>query len=459
MKAGDTPSIGVVLVEDDEDVRLGTAQALELAGFEVRAFGSIEAAWPLVQADAPIVVLCDVMLPGMHATEWLPDVLAIDPDLPFIMVTGHGDIAMAVASMRQGAYDFLEKPASSERIVDVVSRAADKRRLVLKVRALSSRVAPRGIEWTVLGTSAAMQRVRRSVLALADTTADVLVYGETGTGKEVVARSLHDFGSRRDGPFIAVNCGALPETLVENELFGHEAGAFTGAQKGRAGKLEAAHGGTLFLDEIESMPLAIQVKLLRVLQDRAVVRLGSHRPVPVDCRVVAAAKEDLKALSDEGRFRADLYYRIGVAFIELPPLRERREDIPLLFEHFAALAADRYGRAATPLTNAQQAELLAHDWPGNLRELSNVATRFVLGLQGGRLLPDGTDTAPAPTLPEQLDRFERALIVDALRRQGGDVAATARELAVPKQTLYDKMRRHQLQGADYRAAGERGPSS
>jgi two-component system C4-dicarboxylate transport response regulator DctD len=400
------------------------------------------------------------MLPGMHATEWLPEVLALDAELPFIMVTGHGDIAMAVQSMRRGAYDFIEKPASSERIVDVVTRATDKRRLVLKVRALSNRLATRRLEWTLLGTSPVIERVRRTVLALADTTADVLVYGETGTGKEVVARSLHDFGNRRDGPFVAINCGGLPETLVENELFGHEAGAFTGAQKGRPGKLEAADGGTLFLDEIESMPPAIQVKLLRVLQDRSVVRLGSNRPVPVDCRVVAAAKEDLKALSDKGQFRADLYYRIGVAFIELPPLRDRREDIALLFEHFAALAAARYGREAPPPTSAQQAELLAHDWPGNLRELSNVATRFVLGLQGERLLPDGSEAAPpGQTLHEHLDRFERALIADALRRHGGDVAAAAKTLAVPKQTLYDKMRRLQLQGADFRATGERGASA
>ncbi len=452
MNAAGAAQIGVVLVEDDEDVRLGTAQALELAGFEVRAFGSVEAARPSVSADAPVVVLCDVMLPGMHGTDWLPEVIAVDPELPFILVTGHGDIATAVQSMRRGAYDFIEKPAPSDRIVDVVQRAADKRRLVLQVRALARRLAERnGIETMIIGRSPGIERVRRTVLALASTSADVLIYGETGTGKELVARCLHEFSARKDGAFVAINCGGLPETLVENELFGHEAGAFTGAQKARAGKIEVAHGGTLFLDEIESMPLAVQVKLLRVLQERTVERLGSNKPLPVDCRVVAASKVDLKQASDEGRFRADLYYRVGVAVVELPPLRERRDDIGPLFDHFALLAATRFGLEVPALAPAQRAELLAYDWPGNLREQSNVATRFVLGLQAGRLTPLGGAESAAPTLNEQVDRFERTLIADTLRRVGGDVGAAAKVLALPKQTLYDKMRRLQLQGADFRA--------
>jgi two-component system C4-dicarboxylate transport response regulator DctD len=448
--AADETPITVLLVEDDEDVRHGTAQALELAGFSVRGFDRVEAAQRCVRADAAVVILCDVMLPGMHATDWLPQVRQLDPELPFILMTGHGDIAMAVQSMRQGAYDFIEKPAASERIVEVVQRAVDKRRLVLRLRAMERQLAGRAsIESMMLGRSAAMVALRQSVLALAATTADVLVYGETGTGKELVARCLHEFSTRRDGPFIAINCGGLPETLVENELFGHEAGAFTGAQKSRPGKLEAAHGGTLFLDEIESMSMAVQVKLLRVLQERVVERLGSNRPVPIDIRVVAASKTDLKKMSDEGRFRADLYYRIGVAFLEIPPLRDRRDDVPLLFEHFAALAGLRFGRELPELTPAQRAELLAHDWPGNLRELGNVAQRFVLGLPGARLLGAGPAAAPT-TLNAQLEGMERALIADALRRHAGDIAASARALGVPKQTLYDKMKRLQLDAGEYR---------
>lgn len=446
--------IGIVLVEDDEDVRHGVAQALELAGYAVAAYGSVEAARRSVQPNAPIVLLCDVNLPGMHATAWLPEVRALDPELPMILVTGHGDIAMAVQSIRQGAYDFIEKPASSERIVAVVQRAAEKRRLVLALRARDAQQDPRSaIEAVMIGRSAAIQQVRQSVLALAATNADVLIYGETGSGKDLVARCLHDYSPRRLGSFVPINCGGLPEALVENELFGHEAGAFTGAQKARAGKLEAAHGGTLFLDEIESMPLAVQVKLLRVLQERTVERLGSNRAIPVDCRVVAASKVDLLGASDEGRFRADLYYRIGVAFITLPPLRERREDIGMLFEHFTLLAASRYGREPPPLSPAQQSELLAYDWPGNLRELSNVAARLVLGLSGGRLTPSSAGPAAplaSTSLNGQIDQFERALIVDTLRRHGGDVTASAKALQLPKQTLYDKMKRLQVQGADFR---------
>jgi two-component system C4-dicarboxylate transport response regulator DctD len=457
LSACPTPTITVVLVEDDEDVRHGTAQALELAGLLVQAFGTVEAARRCVSHNAPIVLLCDVNLPGMHATDWLPDVRAVDADLPMILVTGHGDIAMAVKSLQQGAYDFIEKPASSDRIVAVVQRAVEKRRLVLALRAADGRAAAqRDIEAVMIGRSAAMQALRRTVLDLAGTTADALIYGETGSGKDLVARCLHDYSPRRGGPFVPINCGGLPDTLVESEFFGHEAGAFTGAQKPRAGKLEAADGGTLFLDEIESMPLAVQVKLLRVLQERTVERLGSNRALPVDCRVVAASKTDLLAASEQGRFRADLYYRIGVAFVHLPPLRERREDIGMLFEHFALLAASRYGRELPVLTAAQQAELLAYDWPGNLRELGNVATRCVLGLTGGRLTPGSAGDA-APTLPkslhEQIDQFERALIADTLRRQGGDVTASAKALQLPKQTLYDKMKRLQVQGADYRSAG------
>ena len=453
MTLADVPEIGVVLVEDDEDVRHGCAQALELAGLPVRAFDSVEAARHCVVADAPLVLLTDVMLPGMHATEWLPEIRAIDEQLPVILMTGHGDIAMAVQSMRQGAYDFIEKPASSERIVAVVQRAVEKRRLVLQVRRLGDRLSGRhGIEEVMLGRSAAMARLRHTVLALAATSADVLIYGETGTGKELVARCLHDFSDRRDGPFVPINCGGLPETLVENELFGHEAGAFTGAQKARAGKLETANGGTLFLDEIESMSPAVQVKLLRVLQERQVERLGSNRAVPVDCRVVAASKVDLQQLFARGDFRDDLYYRIAVAFVEVPPLRERREDIGMLFEHFALQAAARFGREVPTLAAARQAELMAHAWPGNVGELANAATRLVLGLGGGLAgAGEATSGAGTPTLTEQVEQFERALIADTLRRHAGDVAACAKALGVPKQTFYDKLRRLQLQVADFRA--------
>lgn len=437
--------IRVLLVEDDEDVLVSTAQALTLAGFAVESFVSTERASAHVAFDAPVIVVCDVRLPGMSGTDWLPEIRRIDAELPVVLVTGQGDIAMAVRAMRDGAYDFIEKPFTSERLIAIVRHAVERRQLALKVRTLHEALENwHGIQAVLIGRSAQMQQVRRTVMTLAQTSADVLIYGETGTGKDLVARCLHDHSERRRHHFVPVNCGGLPESLAESELFGHEAGAFTGANRVRVGKFEYAHGGTLFLDEIESMPISVQIKLLRALQERTVERIGSNKSIPFDCRMVAASKDDLKLLSDQHKFRADLYYRIGVAFIELPPLRERREDIPLLFEHFVLLAAGRYERAAPVLNNSQLADLMAYAWPGNVRELRNVADRFVLGLLGDRLTLARGAGEPAPLangLVIQVEQFERAMIVEELRRHRGDQSATAAALGIARQTLSDKVKR------------------
>ena len=438
----ESPAIRVVFVEDEEDVRLASTQTLELAGFAVDGFASVEQAHGSIVPGAPIVVLCDVKLPGMSGIDWQRRISAVDPTLPVILVTGHGDIAMAVSAMRDGTYDFIEKPFPSELLVSVVQRAADKRALTLKVDALREELENRhGIQAALIGRSSQMEEVRRAVLTLAPTAADVVIYGETGTGKDLVARCLHDHSERRSGRFVPLNCGGLPEALAESELFGHEVGAFPGAVKGRMGKFEYAHNGTLFLDEIESMPIAIQVKLLRALQERSIERVGTNVAVRVDCRVIAASKDDLKTLSDKRLFRSDLYYRIGVAFIDLPPLRERREDIPLLFEHFVLLAAQRYERSAPLLTSRQFAELMAYDWPGNIRELRNVADRLVLGVLAGHSSMTGAPQRMPLALPAQVEQFERAVIVDALQRHHGEISVSAVALQVPKQTLYDKLRR------------------
>ena len=443
----------VIFVEDEADVRMGSVQALQLAGLEVAAFASVEEARPQIVPGVAACVLCDVKLPGMSGTDWLSEIRAIDAELPVILVTGQGDIAMAVKAMRAGAYDFIEKPFPSEHLVSVARRALDKRRLTLQVQALRDQLENwHGIQAVLIGGSPQMERVRRTILSLAATSADVVIYGETGTGKELVARCLHERSDRRRANFVALNCGGLPENLAETELFGHEVGAFTGAAKVRIGKFEHAHGGTLFLDEIESMPMAVQIKLLRALQERSIERIGSNKAIPIDCRIVAASKADLKALSDQQKFRADLYYRIGVAFIELPPLRERREDIPLLFEHFSLLAASRYERPAPVLSAAQLAELVAHAWPGNVRELRNVADRFVLGLLGDRLTLVPGDERMPESLHDQVEHFERAAIAAELRRSRGDVAATAKTLGMAKQTLYDKLRRLKLTTDGFRDA-------
>ena len=448
----DRHPISVVFVEDDDDVAAGSAQALDLAGFEVMRFDSVESARTTVTAGLPAVVVCDVRLPGASGTAWAQELHRLDPELPVILITGHGDIAMAVHAMRDGAYDFIEKPCSSERLASVVRRAAEKRRLVLEVLSLRHQLEGwQGIKAALIGRSTQMERVRELVRTLAAAPADVVIYGETGTGKDLVARCLHDHSERRRGHFVPVNCGGLPETLVDSEIFGHEVGSFTGATRRRIGKFEHASGGTLFLDEIESMPPALQVKLLRALQDRTIERVGSNDAVPIDCRVIAASKEDLQLLSEQKRFRADLYYRLGVAFIELPPLRERREDIPLLFEHFTLQAARRYDRPAPIVEDSTLSALMAHAWPGNVRELHNVADRFVLGLLGDDFSGKLGQHERSTSLPEHLEHIERALITESLRRQHGDVTAAAHALGVPKQTLYDKLRRLRIDATEFRA--------
>lgn len=439
-----TDDLTILIIEDDPDVALGCEQALQLEGLRTTCATSAEHGRRQIGPDFPGIVVSDIRLPGQDGLSLQRDLHATDPELPVILITGHGDISMAVQAMKDGAYDFLQKPFAPEDLVDVVRRALDKRRLVLEVRALRRQLEERDLlAARLIGNSAAMVRVRGLIGALANSAADVLIHGETGTGKELVARCLHEASPRRKGNFVAINCGGLPETLFESEIFGHEAGAYTGAGKRRIGKIEHANGGTLFLDEIETMPVPMQIKLLRVLQERTLERLGSNTPIPIDIRIVAATKEDLTVLAEQGRFRADLYYRLSVATLPLPPLRERREDIPLLFEHFLLQAAARHERPvpATPSGRIQQ--LVGYQWPGNVRELRNVADRCVLGIEAGSP-PFGQPQGDTPRpFAETVEAFERALITDALRRHG-TLARTAEALALPKTTLHDKIRKYGL---------------
>ncbi|MDI4658872.1 sigma-54-dependent transcriptional regulator [Xanthobacter autotrophicus] len=439
----------VILVDDEEVIRITIEQTLELAGIAVETFDSVAAALPAIGRDFPGVVVSDVRMPVRDGLELLADVRRRDPELPVVLITGHGDVAMAVSAMREGAYDFIEKPFVSDAFVEVVRRALDKRALVMENRrlrlALDRGEAGDAIERCLVGQSPAIRRLRDDVAQLASTNADVLVLGETGAGKEQVARALHEGGKRRDKPFVAVNCGAIPESMFESEMFGHEAGAFTGAGKKRIGKIEHASGGTLFLDEVESMPLAMQVKLLRVLQDRRIERLGSNTPVPVDLRVIAATKEDLAALADAGRFRKDLCFRLDVVKLVLPPLRERREDIPLLFELFVVQAAVKYQRPVTEVPPSLRRALMLADWPGNVRELKNAAERHMLGF----LAPDfAAGGAAAPGLDALLDRVERLVIEDALKASGQRISAAAQALSIPRKTLSDRMKRLGLTAAE-----------
>src|SRR6267378_5775336 len=302
----------ILFVDDEASMRHAVTQWLGLAGFEMLVHEKATSALAALSADFPGILVTDLKMEGLDGLQLLRRSQAIDPELPVVVITGHGDVPIAVEAMRLGAYDFIEKPFAPERFLDVVRRASEKRQLVVENRRLRRAVSEQTLSSRIIGTSQAAQALRASVAELAATDASVVIYGATGVGKDLVARCLHDFGRRAKANYVAVNCAAVPETMVESEFFGHEAGAFTSASKARVGKIEHASGGTLFLDEIDSMPLSTQAKLLRALQDRVVERLGSNRSIPVDLRAIAASKADLREASAEGRFRPDLYYRLSV---------------------------------------------------------------------------------------------------------------------------------------------------
>ncbi len=442
----------VYLVDDDSQLRKAMRQTLELEGMTVVPFPKAEIALDALEENFDGVIVTDVRMPGMDGLQFFEHVRKIDADLPVILITGHGDVPMAVSALQNGAYDFISKPFPAERMVESVRRALEKRKLVMENRALR-RAAEQSIDdMPLIGQTPAMERLRNTLRHIADTDVDVLVAGETGSGKEVVATALHRWSKKRSqGNFVALNCGALPETVIESELFGHEAGAFTGAQKKRIGRIEYSSGGTLFLDEIESMPPALQVKMLRVLEMREVSPVGSNEERSVDIRVVAAAKVDLGDAEQRKDFREDLYYRLNVVTLSIPPLRERRADIPLLFSHFVSKASSRFGIPVPQISASVSRHLNEHQWPGNVRELGHFAERVVLGLEGGQAaastpLPRDDVTA---TLGERMDRQEADIIRETLEKHQGDVAETIAALGIARKTFYDKLQRHNINRSDY----------
>ena len=446
----------IILVDDEKHIRLAAGQTLELAGYDVTTLERGERVMELLSDDWNGVLISDINMPGMDGLELLERVRAIDADLPMILITGHGDISMAVSAMRAGAYDFIEKPFAAELLLDVVRRAREKRALTIENRRLTLELEAQSAPGPrLLGNAPAMTQLRRLLHSIADAPADIMIQAETGAGKDLMARYIHEHSGRRDHNFVAINCGAVPENLIESELFGHEKGAFTDARTRRIGKFEHANGGTLFLDEIESMPLALQIKLLRVLEERAIERLGSNEVIGLDLRVIAATKTDLKALAAQGAFREDLYYRLNVVRLDIPPLRERREDIGLLFQHFALVASAQYNREIPTLSAERMHSLMLYDWPGNVRELRNIAERYVLLGESGtfdfdnRLITDGAGGA-AQSLPDQVERFEKMLIQAALSRTGGSIRDTLEFLGLPRKTLYDKMKKYALDKSDFK---------
>ncbi|HEU4958863.1 MAG TPA: sigma-54 dependent transcriptional regulator [Sphingomonas sp.] len=434
----------VFFVEDDETLRDATVQSLELAGLTVVAFDRADAALKRIDAEFGGVVVTDVRLPGMDGLELFERLRAVDPELPVILITGHADVPMAVSAFRRGAADFIPKPFATERLLSAIDHAAAARRATLDGRRLSAALEGDALDEVLIGESPAMVALRRTIAEIAACDLDVLIEGETGTGKELVASLLHRQSRRRAQPFVAVNCGALSPERADGELFGHALGAGGRLQSG--GLVGAAGRGTLLLDEIDSLAKPVQVKLLRLLEEREVLPVGAERPSHADVRVVAATKCDLADGVRDGWFRADLFYRLDIARLRVPPLGERQGDIALLFAHFVDEAKHLLGRDTFTMSDAVRRRLIEHHWPGNVRELRSFAIRCVLG---------GPDAAPRESsgpvsLADRVAAFEEALIRDALAASCGSIPAAMEALGVPRKTLYDKLKRYGIVPADFR---------
>jgi two-component system C4-dicarboxylate transport response regulator DctD len=431
----------VLFVDDEEPLRIAAQQTLELANLDCACFDRAAHVLPRITTEFPGILVTDIRMPGMDGTELLRAALQKDPEFPVILVTGHGDLELAVGMMRDGAYDFIEKPYAPERLVDAVRRALEMRRLTLENRRLRSQVAPLiGAMDSLRGFSPEMETVRRQIRTVAKSDADVLIVGDTGTGKGLAAQALHAASKRADRPFVSINCAALPADLIESELFGHEPGAFAGATRARAGKFEHARWGTVFLDEIDSLPLALQAKLLHAVETRSISRLGSHDRIDLDVRFVAASKSDLEAAAAQGLFRSDLLYRLNVVTLRMPSLAARRQDIPMLFLTFVAQMAGRYGQPVPQVPGAVLDAIAARDWPGNARELRNAAERYVLGLPEG-----GEQASPVVgTLADRMAEHERALIAASLAANAGRLKDTYEALGISRKALYEKMQRYGL---------------
>lgn len=432
----------VLFVDDEEELRHATAQTLMLADIPAMTLDKAELALAKISRGFAGVLVTDIRMPDNDGLWLMRKVLEIDPEFPVILVTGHGDVNLAVQSMREGAYDFIEKPFAPSRLVSTILRALDKRRLTIENRALKREVGGRDkLEARLIGRSDAMVALRKQIRTIAATDADVLITGDTGVGKDLTAHALHDLSGRAAHPFVHINCAALPIDLVETELFGHEAGAFAGAMRARFGKFEFARQGTVFLDEIDSLPVAVQAKLLHAIQERQITRLGSNEPVSLDIRIIAAAKTDLAAAVASGSFRADLLYRLNVVTVHVPTLAQRRDDIASLFLNLTSQAAARYSKQIPDVPATVLAQMATQDWPGNVRELRNAADRFVLGLDPKVVDTSATD---AQTLSEKMAAHEKSLIGAALTAQGGSLKQTYEALGLSRKALYEKMQKHGL---------------
>jgi DNA-binding NtrC family response regulator len=454
-----------VVIDDDDDILMASRLLLRRLFSDVATVRSPDEAFPLIQARTPDVVLLDANF-ARGATDaaeglaWLEKLLGMDPEMVVVMITAHAGVQVAVAAMKRGATDFVSKPWSNEKLLATVRTAASLRRSRKAAVAKGGAPAPASSAMAgsaLLGRSPAMARVHSLIARAAPTDANVLVLGENGTGKELVARELHRQSLRADQGMLTVDLGAVSEDLIDSELFGHVKGAFTDARADRVGRIQAADGGTLFLDEIGNLPLRLQPKLLTVLEQRQVTLVGANRPVPVNIRVIAATNLPPEKLRDESHFRQDLLFRLNTVEIDLPPLRERSEDVPELIEHYLEHYAKRYGRPMPQLSAAARSALLGHDWPGNVRALRHALERavilardvplepedFALVSSAPRIAPSAV-VAPRAADDLNLERVERRLVEEALRKHGYNISLAANELGLSRAALYRRMEKHGL---------------
>ncbi len=443
------PGEHILIVDDERAIQSALKGVLEDEGYRVSAVGSGADALGLVADEAPELIFLDIWMPGIDGLETLAQLKKVRPDTAVVMISGHGTIETAVKATRLGAYDFIEKPLSLEKTLLTVTRALEHTRLERENATLRAELDHRG---QIIGDSGVVRELRDAIATAAPSNGRVLIHGENGSGKELVAHAIHALSARKDGPFVEVNCAAIPEELIESELFGHEKGAFTGALARRHGRFELADGGTLFLDEIGDMSLKTQAKVLRALEEQAFERVGGKDTIRVDVRVIAASNHDLPALIREGRFREDLYYRLNVIPIDSPPLRARKDDIPLLLDHFLQILCAENNKRVKRVTGEALAYFLAYDWPGNVRELRNMIERLVIMVPRDVI---DVDDLPAPLRPkdtavggeararslrEARENFERAYILAELRANEWNMTRTAERLGIERSHLYRKIK-------------------
>jgi len=458
----------ILVVDDESGVRTSLSGILGDEGYAVETLETGEACLTALETRRYDLILLDVWLPGIDGLETLSRLRETDPEVPVVVISGHGNIETAVKAVRQGAQDFVEKPLSLEKTLLAVRNALRQRKLEAENRALKEQVAHR---WSIVGESEGVRALRAQIDRAAPSNGRVLIFGENGTGKEMVARSIHLQSLRAEGPFVEVNCAAIPEDLIESELFGHQRGAFTGAVTTKKGKFELADGGTLFLDEIGDMTLKTQAKVLRALQEQKIEPVGGTTQIPVDVRVIAATNKRLEDEIRKGSFREDLYFRLNVIPFQVPPLRERREDVPLLARHFMTEMSAEYGRRPKEFSPEALQALTGQPWPGNVRELRNTIERLVIMVPGERiedrhlpapllgLSPEAQAAAPAaealidfPSLADAREDFEKRYIWKKYQECGGNMSRTAEVLQVERSNLYRKMKGFGLISARKNAA-------